>query len=229
MPGFILHDAGMVCWPGWARCSVVLCVRTCFELRVLTTCGFFVCYAGELALRNMDKYWGLTLDKLHLSGASLPKALLVETDAQDGVPARPGGVLVGHIVLKGIQLGTVLGCAGGALSAMWRQAPLYANASLWGWRGASCGALVMAVKATDGKDAYGANPLTEEGVIDRGYRIAHNENQIFVDCVSGAAASAGFLATKGKPAGAALGMAIGLASCPLLWRMAYTPGGWANW
>lgn len=175
----------------------------------------------------MDAYFGKALDFLAEQGAPIPIALQEKTDGKDGMPTRPGGVLVSHVILRGAQVGSVFGAFGGGAVALWSKLPVQ-HAMSWAARGALLGAAATAAKLTDGKAPDGT-PLTSEGVIDRGYRIAHNEKCHFGDCVSGASAAAGFVLSKCKVGGAGMGLAIGIASSPLLYKYAYTPGSWANW
>lgn len=169
----------------------------------------------------MDVYVGKLLDLLVKSGVPVPSAMLVATDGEDGMPLRPGGLLLGHVVFKGMQFGSVLGTLVGALGRLrMPNLPLVTISSLWAIRGALVVGALIPVKLL-------RMPLTDEGVIDRGYRIAHNEKVVFSDCIGSVTACIGFVATGCKFGGAALGMALGVASCPLLWK-GYTPGGWAN-
>lgn len=212
----------MVLYLNYLKCDVSIPVNVTdrYPSRLIFRSIFF--------WKTMDAFLGKMLDSMADAGAPVPIALQTATDGYDGMPKRPGGVLVGHVVLKGAQLGSVLGCIGGAAAGAWLKLPVFKQSASWAGRGFLLGATAMAAKMTDGKDARGAL-LTADGVTDRGYRIAHNEKVHFADCVSGAGALAGLVATKFKPGGAAVGLALGVLSSPVLWKYAYKPGGWANW
>mmetsp|Transcript_19766 Transcript_19766/g.42643 ORF Transcript_19766/g.42643 Transcript_19766/m.42643 type:complete len:156 (+) Transcript_19766:180-647(+) len=149
--------------------------------------------------------------------------LAVLRQPADGAPVRPGAVLLGHVVLKGVQAGSFIGTAVGLLSSLrWPNTSITLSAGRGALIGAPVGAAMVLLKATQ---------IDEEGVIDRGYRIMHNEHQVFVDTVSSAGGVVGLAIARRPPFGigsAAVGMAAALLACPGLFRIAYTPGGWAN-
>mmetsp|Transcript_6157 Transcript_6157/g.18605 ORF Transcript_6157/g.18605 Transcript_6157/m.18605 type:complete len:150 (+) Transcript_6157:19-468(+) len=108
--------------------------------------------------------------------------LLVRVDPKDydeGMPSYPGIVLTVHCTLKGAQVGGILGCVAGVVR--WRP-------KTWTLRGLGLGA-PLGILAVVGK----SQTLDADGIIDRGYRVAHNRLQTATDVLSVGGAAAGVL------------------------------------
>ncbi|KAF8372346.1 hypothetical protein PRIPAC_78775, partial [Pristionchus pacificus] len=103
-----------------------------------------------------------------------------------------------HITCKTIQVGTLLGSVVGPLAALVRKTCPKTGLIMGGARGALIGAFVgpvVTVATTRNK--------TEPEIIDRCYRLRHNEGQLWVDRSFVVAATLGFMAagTAGLVAG----------------------------
>lgn len=134
-----------------------------------------------------------------------------DTHEYEGMPRYPGLTLATHVVVKTTQVGVLLGALTGIGGSFFGyQLHVGSCAARGGIIGAPLGALVLLKRA---------QTLDEDGVIDRGYRLSHNEGQRTVDALTVAGAAIGLLASRGGPAGlggAALGATAGMASYPIV-------------
>lgn len=133
------------------------------------------------------------------------------------LPEFPARVLLGHITMKGMQLGSVLGCFSIPIVALVRKQPVGLTArtvfplTVMGGLTVAYGKLYKTY--LDGK-------LDNDGVDDRAYRILHNKGQVKVDQYTAIGAMVGVIAgiavSRGRPgstlSSACFGIACGIVS-----------------
>lgn len=134
-----------------------------------------------------------------------------------GMPRHPGRVLAAHVVFKTTQVGAVLGTVGSLASGL---IGFPAGVAAWAANGALVGAPVGVVLI-----AARARTLDVEGVVDRGYRIVHNDGQRGVDRLATLGAVAGLALQRNRPlglSGAGAGIALGVLCYPLAKRLGFS-------
>lgn len=133
------------------------------------------------------------------------------------LPEYPGRVLFGHVTMKGMQLGSVLGCFSIPVVAVVRKQSVGLAA-----RTVFPLTVVGGLSIAYGKlyKSYLDGKLDADGVDDRAYRIIHNRGQVKVDQYTALGAMvgvfAGILISKGRPgstlSSACLGIVCGITS-----------------
>jgi len=133
-----------------------------------------------------------------------------DTETCEGMPRFPGHVLFVHVVTKTTQAGAVLGLvAGAATRALGRDVSIASWAAWGAIVGAPLGAAMVVAKASG---------VDSDGIVDRGYRLVHNEGQNTMDALSLGGLLVGLAASRRPPlglSGAAVGVAAGAASYPI--------------
>lgn len=138
-------------------------------------------------------------------------------DVPENLPEYPARVLFGHITMKGMQLGSVVGCMSIPIVSLVRKQPVGLTARtvfpLTVMGGLAVGYSRLYMAYLDGK-------LDEKGVDDRAYRLIKNVEQRKVDQYTAMGAIigvvAGLTAAKGRPgvtlSSACMGIVCGIVS-----------------
>eukprot|EP01040_Poterioochromonas_malhamensis_P019291 gene19291-22753_t len=107
------------------------------------------------------------------------------------LPEYPGRVLFGHVTMKGMQLGSVLGCFSIPVVALVRKQSVGLSA-----RTVFPLTVVGGLSIAYGKlyNSYLDGKLDADGVDDRAYRIIHNRGQVKVDQYTALGAMVGVFA-----------------------------------